>query len=434
MFVELPKIKDIVDKRKCLDYLNATFATAKYKKRPVHINCPAYLDLANLHKTLPEDIWGFDFYKSDFEKEKKYLQNKNIMIFIGSHKKFTKEESKKLEEFAISWDAPVVCDHTANYHGKNKVLTSQLANLALDCPKPDLVIDIGNVCGEYASAQIYGNAKIWRISEQDNFAFRFSKPVEKYFNCSEKYFFETMTNASKVSSAYYSIVSTKVNEIEFPEIEFSTLYVAKYLCKHMPPQSSLHLAILNSLRTANFFFIDESIDINCNVGGFGIDGAISTAVGQSLVNKNKPIFCLTGDLAFFYDMNVLGNKYIGSNLRIIVINNQRGEEFRLNPVLEKTLGEKTDKLIAAAGHYKNGVKGWAESCNFTYMSADSKTTFEQQIKEFCHNKYNKSVIFEIFTDNINEQNAMNLFRKNSKPIKVKKNIVYKIKRWLNNEK
>ncbi len=429
LFVELPKINDINDKRKCLDYLNAAIATAKFKKEPVNINCPAFLDFKSLQKTLPSDIWSFEYYKSDFEQQKEFLKNKNIMIFIGSHYKFSEQELKALENFSLNWDAPVICDHTANYHGHNKILTSQLANLVTDWQKPDIVIDIGKVCGEYASAQTFGNAKIWRVTNSNKFTFRFSKPVEKFFNCSEKYFFEKMNNKEKLIGGYYTNIKRKIDNIIFPEIPFSTLFIAKNLCNFIPQNSSLHLAILNSLRSTNFFHLDSSIDINCNVGGFGIDGALSTSVGQSLANKNKKVFCLIGDLAFFYDMNILGNRDIDKNLRIIVINNNRGEEFRLNPALERHLGKKTDKLIAAARHYKNGVKNWSISCDFHYMSADNKKDFEIQIQDFCSKDFEKPVIFEIFTKNEDEQNALNAYRKNSKPAKViKKSLIYKIKK------
>lgn len=427
--VELPKIKEPSDKNKCLDYLNAALATAKYKNKPVHINCPAFYDVNNLLEGLPTDIWSLEYYDSNFESQKEFLNNKNTMIFIGSHAKFSKEESNSLEEFALSWDIPVVCDHTSNYHGKNKILTSQLANLVTDCPKPDLVIDIGNVCGEYASSQTFGRA-VWRVCPDEKFGFRFSKPVEKYFNCSEKYFFDAMTNNSKVKNAYYSLVNSKINEIVFPETELSAIYIAKSLCEFIPANSSLHLAILNSLRSANFFYMNETVDVNCNVGGFGIDGALSTVVGQSMAAKDRKVFCLIGDLAFFYDMNILGNRGIGNNLRILVINNHRGEEFRLNPVLEEPLGDKIDKLIAAAGHNKNGVKGWVESCGMHYMSASTMRKFNSQIKDFCNKDYATPVVFEVFTQNEDEQNALNLFRQkiSVKPVKHENKLIQKIKR------
>jgi hypothetical protein len=80
----------------------------------------------------------------------------------------------------------------------------------------------------------------------------------------------------------------------------------------------------------NFFKFDESIDVICNVGGFGIDGPVSTLLGQSVSNRDRLYFGQIGDLAFFYDMNALGNRHVGGNLRILLVNNNLGVEFRIS--------------------------------------------------------------------------------------------------------
>ena len=160
----------------------------------------------------------------------------------------------------------------------------------------------------------------------------------------------------------------------------------------------------------NYFKLDKTIETNCNVGGFGIDGAISTLIGQSLCNPEKIFFGLVGDLAFFYDMNALGQREIKNNVRIIVVNNNKGVEFRLHPKVEPYMHEKTDFLIAAAGHNKGGAKGWAESCGFEYMCADTKNAFSNQIKDFCNKDYEKPVLFEVFTNTKDEQEGLNLLQ------------------------
>ena len=125
-------------------------------------------------------------------------------------------------------------------------------------------------------------------------------------------------------------------------------------------------------------------------------------------------FCIIGDLAFFYDMNILGNREIKNNLRIIVVNNNRGEEFRLNRLLEKSFGDKSDSLVAAAGHYKNGAKLWAKSCEFEYFCAKSKDEFLNQIDDFCNKDFDKPLLFEIFTTNENEQIAQKIMKSPNK--------------------
>ena len=80
-----------------------------------------------------------------------------------------------------------------------------------------------------------------------------------------------------------------------------------------------------------FAVVDEEYsyivaDMTSNTGGFGIDGILSTLVGASLADKEKLFFAILGDLAFFYDMNVAGNRHVGNNIRILFINNGKGTE------------------------------------------------------------------------------------------------------------
>ena len=49
----------------------------------------------------------------------------------------------------------------------------------------------------------------------------------------------------------------------------------------LPENSVLHLGILNSLRSWNFFEVPTSVSAYSNVGGFGIDGGVSSLIGAS---------------------------------------------------------------------------------------------------------------------------------------------------------
>lgn len=411
--VELPNINTRADKIRCLTLLNAAFSTAVYEKKPIHINCPGNLDFNLKTSTiLPKDIWVSKIYKNNFNEVISEMENKKVAIFIGSHRIFSIKETEAISKFAEKFKIPVFCDHTSNYHGKNKFLISQYAHQSIE-QKPDIVIDLGGVSGDYSASSVLHTAKFWRISEDNKFKNRFGYPLTKLFYCSERYFFETLTKeniATDQQKEFLNYIIKKIEDYKFPPLPFSNSYICAGLAKYLPKNSSLHCSILNSLRNMNFYNLDDSIDVNCNVGGFGIDGGISTLVGQSFVNSNKKIFGLVGDLAFFYDMNILGNNNIKNNLRIILINNYKGVEFRLNPRLEIPLGAESDQLIAAAGHNLGGAKGWAESNGFIYISASNKSDFDGLIKDFCQHEYDRPVLFEIFTQNDDEQIAVKLMR------------------------
>lgn len=409
--VELPMINNQNDKIKCITFLNAALSQAFYQNKPVHINCPANLDFDNLTQDLPSDIWKTDYYSEKFEQVTKELENKNFAIFIGSHDKFSIEEENAISEFAESWNIPVFCDHTSQYYGKNKILISQAFFMIRNLTnKPEIIIDIGNISGNYIYESLFNEAKIWRISKEGLYQARSNRPLNKIFEYSEKLFFSCLINKKHKQSNYYTIIKQSIKNIKYPELPLSTTFICQKLAQYIPKNSSLHLAILNSLRNMNFFELDSSISVNCNVGGFGIDGAVSSIVGQSLANPNKKCFGVIGDLAFFYDMNAIGQRDIKNNIRIIIINNNKGMEFRIGDDLENLLQDKTDILIAAGGHNKGGAKGWAETCGFKYLSANTKENFINQIDTFCNGIFEQPVLFEVFTNTNDERDGIKLIQ------------------------
>ena len=179
----------------------------------------------------------------------------------------------------------------------------------------------------------------------------------------------------------------------------------------LPDGSALHLGILNSLRSWNLFQIPKGVTSFANVGGFGIDGCVSTVIGASLANKDKLYFCVVGDLAFFYDMNSMGNRHVGNNVRILIVNNGRGTEFRNFYHVGATFGEDADVYIAAAGHYgkksKNLVKNYALDLGYEYMTASTKEEFLAVYERFVTSEFtDKPMVFEIFTDSAEESSTL----------------------------
>ena len=74
------------------------------------------------------------------------------------------------------------------------------------------------------------------------------------------------------------------------------------------------------------------IEIFSNRGISGIDGILSTAVGNALAQVDLLHILIIGDLAFFYDRNRLWlNHSFPKNLKIIVMNNAGGGIFTLLP-------------------------------------------------------------------------------------------------------
>ena len=404
--VTLPQINNDGDIQECLTLLNFALSEAIYNHNPVHIDSPSCFEFDNRIDELP-NVWKTEIYDENFEIKNDELKNQKIAVFIGSHRQFSQAEENAISDFVEKFGIPVFCDSTSNYYGKNKILTAQLTNMIRFKNHPDIVIDIGNVSGEYGYTHLFKNAKIWRISKDKKFRNRLNKPLLKYFDCSELTFFRKMLDMPVEKQSYNDDLKVISDSIKMPDLPLCNGLICQELMKHIPKNSSLYISILNSLRNSNFYEFDKSVLLNCNVGGFGIDGGVSTLVGQSLNDKNKMCFGLIGDTAFFYDMNVLGNRHINNNLRIILINNGRGVEFRLKiHICEQKIGNKADELIASANHNRGGAKGWAESCGFKYMTANTKDDFLKQIDDFCNTDSDKPILFEVFTTVEDEQNGL----------------------------
>ena len=416
---DLPLIKDDEDRRACVQLVNEALYTATRKDAgPVHINLP----VGNLYSFTAEqlpDVQKIDVYEAEdfpIDALKEALQGKKVALFIGAHKPFDAETKAAIEAFAQRLHAPVFCDHTANYTGKNRVLSAAACDLFACKDYPDLLIDLGSVSGDYSAGPLFKGRRVWRISEDRKFHNRHgAEIVEKLFFCSERFFFTKLMDAESDTNYAESVIKA-VPQAKVPMLPLSNIYAAGRLSKLLPKNSILHLGILNSLRSMNYFPLDPSITVSSNVGGFGIDGAVSTAFGQALADPDRLSFALIGDLAFFYDMNALGSRHMSKNLRILLINNARGVEFRLNASLERQWGADSDDFIAAHGHF-GSAKAWAESMGFAYLAASDKEAFDAQIGAFCDPAaFEKPVVFEVFTDPEDEKTALKNLRAYNRPI------------------
>lgn len=104
----------------------------------------------------------------------------------------------------------------------------------------------------------------------------------------------------------------------------------------------------------------------CNRGVNGIEGSLSVAAGYSL-QAHGTTLCIIGDLSFFYDANALWNQQLTDRLRILLINNNRGDIFYRLPHLNESPA--LDDYIAA--HHNSDAHGIAESYRCTYLTAHS---------------------------------------------------------------
>ncbi|SDP64871.1 2-succinyl-5-enolpyruvyl-6-hydroxy-3-cyclohexene-1-carboxylate synthase [Selenomonas ruminantium] len=345
------------------------------------------------------------------------LQGKKVGIFVGSHKAWSEELTAAVDEFCAKYDSVVLCDHTSNYTGKYRVFFSLVANQMLyDAPvrHVDVMIDMGDVSGAYGALM---PAEVWRINPDGAVRDTYRK-LTKVFQMKEVDFFKQMNteiptgNHIELLTAWQEENARLAGKI--PELPFSNVWIAQQTAAKLPQDCVLHLGILNSLRAWNFFAAPESVLNYANTGGFGIDGCLSALIGASLAHKDKLYFGVIGDLAFFYDMNALGNHHLGRNVRLMLINNGRGTEFRnFNHPAQVCFGEDADAYMAAAGHYgnqsRNLVKHYAEDLGCEYLTADSKESYLANLERFLTAEITeRPMVFEVFTDSQLESDALDM--------------------------
>ncbi|MDR2809145.1 MAG: 2-succinyl-5-enolpyruvyl-6-hydroxy-3-cyclohexene-1-carboxylic-acid synthase [Tannerellaceae bacterium] len=195
-------------------------------------------------------------------------------------------------------------------------------------------------------------------------------------------------------------------QIPEPTGAYSDLMAAGALMKALPENACLQLANSSSVRLAQLFRpAAERLRIFSNRGTNGIDGCLSTAVGQAGVNPDLT-FLLIGDLAFFYDMNILWNRPLVPGLRILLNNNQGGEIFYTLPGF--VASPQTEKHIAM--RHTETACDWATSRGLIYLSAHNRQSLEDAMPAFVDRRTEQPMLLEVFTSP--EENAKTLLRYN----------------------
>ena len=400
------------------------------KRGPVHLNLITNYNDDFSIKELPD----YKLIKRYTEKDDfPQLPSGKIAIFIGQHRNFTIEETNIIDKFCEANNSIVICDHTSGYKGQFSI-HSGLAFMQNHYTSPnkniDLIIHIGEISGDYYGMKFVAK-KVWRVNEDGIIRDTFKK-IDSVFEMNEILFFSKYINEETTCNSFYNNCIDEYNYLYkiIPELPFSNIWIAKVMSPLLPINSHIYLGILNTLRSWNFFYLPQSVTSNSNVGGFGIDGILSSMIGASLVNSNKIYYAVLGDLSFFYDMNILGNHHIGNNVRILIINNGKGQEFR-NPLHPANkFGDEADKYIAAANHFgsksKQLVKNFAENLGFKYLKASNKNEFIALLPSFVSPEISQSIIYEVFIDGEEDGNALNIML-NLQKDKTSMNISHKIK-------
>ena len=437
----LPFIADDYDKLHSMRAINeAMLEVTTGVPGPVQLNVP-WLDFPIKYEVNTFKAIGFiEKTQIDFSS----LKNKKVLLVIGESRPFDKDTTELINVFSNSTNCVVYTNHLSNFHGENVVR----GNLLLTCMSdayfekelmPDILITIGGQTGDYPlyrklSAINYKSFEHWHVSMDlrvkdtyDHLTLHIHSSICDFFKSYDCSINEESHDYLKAWRDFEKEINRQVT------LPFSNASCARKMAGKIPPSSIVNFAILNSMRVWSWFNIHPSIECYSTVSAFGIDGGTSMLIGES-IESNQLCFLFTGDLAFYYDINALGIRHIKNNVRIMIVNNSGGVEFKYKsnsnamPII--------DKYIAAAGHYKN-AKGWAEDCGFIYISAKTENEFDDAIDTFV-SVSNKPIVLEVFVLDQDEATAYkkmlnnNLIIEKSEMIKNKFNrVLTKTKKIIN---
>lgn len=419
--VHLQVVKDKTDEWDCNVKINkAVLECFRHGGGPVHINFTTISHAKFSMDALPATRIIKRFFTGD--DLPKIPENTRIAISVGAHHPWTVEETQAIDRFCEAYNAVVLVDHSSNYYGKHRILPTIITSQEYypdDLFQFDLLLHIGEHSGDYYTyGALHHVREVWRISKDGEIRDTFHK-LTNVFEMSEKTFFLSYArDQKKVAMTEYLRLKSAVSELYkiIPDMPLSNIWVAKNMSARLPANSMVQLGVSNTMRSWTFFELPENIKSIANIGCRGIDGTLSAVTGMSLVNPDKLYFCILGDLTFFYNVNALGNRNIGNNLRILVINNGSGGEFHLycHPC-RSFWKDDVEAFIAGSGHFGNKsrtlVKHYAEAMGFEYLSAETKETVLNVMERFLSpDMTEKPMLLEIFTECDSESDALKIIR------------------------
>lgn len=406
--VNLPIINDSDDAHFCERLVNeALLELDHHGTGPIHINVPmkAYNNSFNV-KELPK-VTRIRRVETDQADEwaacaDQLSRVKRVLVVAGQQSSCPAELACALESFAASYEVAIAAEYMANIPREYAFNPTLCMEYRYITPKkfsefmPDVVITFGgNMTAGLKDMlrKFAGSYEHWSISEDGSVCDMF-RSLTRVFECTPAEFFSRMVDASscKPDGSYLAALKAYEASATVPELPYSNMAAIRKVVERVPTGSILHLAINNAIRLTNFFKLQPGVKVYANIGTHGIDGCLSSLLGQAAAS-GRPSYLVIGDLAFFYDMNALRIRHVTDKVRILLLNNEGGEEFYFNQVWKD---EASDLHTCARHHTK--AEGWVRECGFRYLSAHNPEELDAAVEEFFNDDAEGPVLLEVFSE------------------------------------
>lgn len=398
---------------------------------------PIYNKITRISYNSTNDVWQ--------QKIDELKKRQRVLVLCGSNPPIDKNTENAMEQFCEKFNCVIATEPLSNIHCKGSldtyVLAESITGKHLAQMAPDTIVFFGGNFMSRFKILLRGmkTCDTWFITEDGAIVDPFQN-LSTIFECSPQYFFNYFASNSgnirnnKLLYNDFKILIDKIPAVDFkklpllvndfmkkdalfkkhtlpesellPENYLSSIYAFHEFSKRIPKGSLVHLSILNSTRIMSLFLTDPSLSVYSNLGTDGIDGSMSTFLGQAAAS-NRPCYLVIGDLSFFYDMNSLTIRNIKPNVHILLINNGGGAEFyfSMGPKLLPNID-----LHIAASHNKS-ARQWVLDNNFDYLSASNLLEFDQNINRFVNANKDKPILFEIFTNKEFDMKSFKTYRR-----------------------
>ena len=396
--------------------INLALNTAIEEKGPVHINVPFYEPLYDTVEHIEVDPLQIlpEVNEKHYTEAQlnSYVQEwnsaKRKMVIVGVAQPNLIEQ-QFLDMLAKDPSVIVFTETTSNIHHPD--FFTRIDTLVGPIEKeenkeelfkelqPDILLTFG---GMIVSKKIknflrnYNPKHHWHVDSKKAYNTFFC--LNKHFETDVNGFFHTFMPLTKTIASDYGNFWKDVkknrqhrHEEYMSEIPYSDLKAMQLIVPEVPDHSIVHFANSSTIRYAQLFEWDRSLNTFCNRGTSGIDGSTSTSVGAA-VASDKPVLFITGDLSFFYDSNALWNDHIPSNYRIILLNNNGGGIFRILPGNKDS--ENFDTYFETTHDLQ--AKPICELYGFNYSKAANEQEIEHELNTFF-DASEKPKLLEIFT-------------------------------------
>lgn len=429
----------------CERLVNEALIDCKHRKiGPVHINIPipeplyefTCRQLPQAHKVdyIRSGMWSGDFHYGDLLD---FLEAKKPMIIIGQdYPASILYGIKNIQNWAVILCEPTALGLDSKDPADRKFSTSQLMTnfeevlYQIEVKKaedpdfdeeaylPDFILYTG---GNIVSKRLKQflrkaaqKAQVWRVSKDGDYIDTFMR-TDRIFQANVHQLADAMTSYEQKYpdevNDYRDLWTTALRHAKRHaydyEPEYSSMATVRYF------EQEFHANSKKDSRECRVFY-GNSMAIRlgciyahqyvfCNRGVNGIEGTLSAAAGLSIylseyhhpdAQKQQKVFCILGDLSFFYDQNALWNQNLNGSLRIIVLNNGGGAIFGKFKGLKESAAREN---LVMAEHQTSAVN-ICQANNITYLGADNMKTMKYGIDQLIHSDSERPMLLEVFTD------------------------------------